>query len=658
MCGFAGIFRGGGAGGEELEAAARRMIEPIEHRGPDDSGVWTEPEAGVALGFRRLAIIDLSEHGHQPMRSASGRFTLVFNGEVYNHRALRAELEGRGARFRGHSDTEVILAAFEAWGIEPAVRRFIGMFAIAAWDARARTLTLVRDRLGIKPLFVYSEPGLVTFGSELKALVAGPSFDRTLDPEALTSYLRHLYVPAPRTIYRRAIKLLPGHILTLRSAAAELPEPVAYWSVEEHAAAGLASPFPGSPAEALDELDRLLSDSVRLRLEADVPVGALLSGGIDSSLVVAMLQEISPRPVRTFAVAFDQAEHNEAHHAASVARHLGTDHTEVMLTGKDALDLVPRLAEIYDEPHADAGQIPTYLICGVARRQVTVALSGDGGDEVFAGYNRHAYGERMLQRTLRVPAPARRLVGAGLGSVSTGSWDRANRLVAPVLPRSLRQRLVGDKLHKLGTMMRARSAAGMYLSLVSVWQEPAALVAGASGAPDRVQQLLERGWPERLLDRMMLADQLAYLPDDQLAKVDRASMAVSLELRVPLLDHRVVEFSWRLPSDLKLRDGQSKWPLRQLLYRRVPREIIERPKMGFSVPLAQWLRGPLRPWAEELLSPHRLADGGVLRPAPIRRAWTELQGGRDHPALALWAVLMFQAWRERWVPARPPHDRP
>jgi asparagine synthase (glutamine-hydrolysing) len=625
------------------------MTATLAHRGPDDYGHWVSPDAGVAVGFRRLAIIDLSEHGHQPMHSASGRFTIVFNGEVFNFRRLRAELENTGARFRGHSDTEVILAAFERWGIESATQRFVGMFAIAVWDVQERTLSLIRDRMGIKPLFVYAKDGLVTFGSELKALVAGPAFDRTLDTGAVSDFLRYLYVPAPRTIYAHALKLEPGHILTISDAAAPLPRARPYWSIQDACERGLANPFVGDDREAVDELDRRLSDAVRLRMEADVPLGALLSGGIDSSTVVALLQEMSPRPVRTYSVAFDIQEHNEADHAARVAAHLGTDHTEVMLTGHDALAIVPRLAEIFDEPHADTAQIPALLICGVARRDVTVALSGDGGDEVFGGYNRYTYGERMLQRAGRVPAPARAAVAAGIGSLSAHSWNRMHRAVSPMLPSTFRHRLPGEKLHKLGRLLRAESLPRMYRALVAVWPEHERLVLGDSSRTDLIDRILARKRPARLVERMMLADQLAYLPDDQLAKVDRVSMAVSLEVRVPLLDHRVVEFAWQLPMSMKIRDQVGKWILRQVLYRRVPQALVERPKMGFSVPLGAWLRGPLRDWASDLLSTDRLAREGVLHPELIGSAWREVRAGRDELALGLWAVLMFQAWRERWL---------
>ncbi|MBD0318841.1 MAG: asparagine synthase (glutamine-hydrolyzing) [Gemmatimonadetes bacterium] len=648
MCGFAGILTRSPRS-DGLDAATRKMIEPIVHRGPDDQGVWMDEEAGVALGFRRLAILDLSELGHQPMTSASARYTVAFNGEVYNFARLRAELEGSGARFRGHSDTEVMLAAFERWGIADATRRFVGMFAMAVWDAKERELSLIRDRLGKKPLFVYAEPGLVTFGSELKSLVAGPSFDRTLDREALTDYLRYMYVPGARTIYARARKLLPGHILTIRDAGRPLPEPVPYWSLEEVARSGAADPFRGGDEEAVAEFDALLGDAVALRMRADVPVGALLSGGIDSSLVVALSQAQAARPIRTFSVAFAEEEHNEAHHAARIARHLGTDHTEVMLTGRDVLDVVPRLPDIFDEPHSNPSALPVHLVCATARRHVTVALSGDGGDEVYGGYNRYTYGERVLPGVLRIPAPARRLVAAGAGGISTDSWNRAYRAGAAVLPPRFQQRLPGEKIQKIVRLMGSGSLSSMYESLVCAWPDAGRLVVGAERGPGTVARILDEEGTGSFFHRMLLTDQRTHLVDDQLAKVDRMSMASSLELRTPLLDHRLVEFSWRLPAEMKLRGGEGKWLLRQVLYRHVPRELLDRPKMGFSVPIDRWLRGPLRAWAEELLTPDRLEKGGIFHAAPIRRAWKDLLAGHGEQALGMWTVLSFQNWRERWL---------
>jgi asparagine synthase (glutamine-hydrolysing) len=648
MCGFAGILTSAGLGQAELADHARRMIAPIAHRGPDDSGIWAEEGAGIAFGFRRLAIVDLSPNGHQPMRSPSGRFVMVFNGEVYNFQDLRRELEPRGYCFRGHSDSEVILAAFERWGVEEAVGRFVGMFAIAVWDADRRELSLVRDRLGKKPLYVYREPGLITFGSELKSLVAGPSFDGSIDRTALASYLRYLYVPAPRTIYRRALKVPAAHLLTVCDPKASLPDPRAYWSLREAASRGRARPFPGTEAEAIDELDAQLGEAVACRMHADVPLGALLSGGIDSSTVVALMQEKSNRPVKTYTIGFAEEDFNEARHAARVARHLGTEHTELLLTGEDAHALIPRLPEIFDEPLADPSQLPTLLVSQLARRHVTVALSGDGGDEVFGGYNRYVYGARVLPRLNRVPGLVRRQVGAGIGRVPMATWDRLFRLTASVTPGVARQR-AGERAHKLSRLMSAGSVGDMYRSLLSAWQHPEDVVGGDGADGDQNGRILDESPPEHLLDRMMLADQTVYLPDDLLAKLDRASMAVSLEVRAPLLDHRVVEFAWRLPASLKLRGSIGKWILRQVLYRRVPRDIVERPKMGFSVPIDQWLRGPLREWAEDVLSSDSLRRSGLLNPAPIARGWKELQGGRQPAGPALWAVIMFEAWRERWA---------
>jgi len=648
MCGFAGILTTAGLRSDELADRARRMIAPIVHRGPDDSGVCVDEQAGLAFGFRRLAIVDLSANGHQPMWSPSRRFVMVFNGQVYNFKELRRELEQYGYGFRGHSDTEVILAAFERWGIHEGVRRFVGMFAIAVWDAHRRELSLFRDRIGKKPLYVYSEPGLITFGSELKALLAGPSFDRSIDRTALASYFRYLYVPAPKSIFQRAIKLPPGHILTVSDPKLALPPPQPYWSLREVALTGLAKPFTGSDAEAIDELDALLADAVRCRLYADVPLGALLSGGIDSSAVVALMQEMTTQPVKTYTIGFAEEEFDEARHAARVARHLGTDHTELLLTGEGAHAVIPRLPEIFDEPLADPSQLPTFLVSQLARQHVTVALSGDGGDELFAGYNRYLYGARVLSGVNRLPRGVRRLVAAGIGSVPQPTWDRLHRVTTALLPGVANQHLLGERMHKLGNLMRAASVGDMYRALLSAWQQPDSLLVDRGAIEDPNRRILDGGQPAHLLDRMMLADQLTYLPDDLLAKVDRASMAVSLEVRTPLLDHRVVEFSWRLAHSLKVRGSLGKWALRQVLYRRLPRHLVDRPKMGFSVPIDRWLRGPLRKWAESLLSHDELGRNGLLEPAPIIGAWRELREGRRPAGPALWAVIMFQAWRARW----------
>jgi asparagine synthase (glutamine-hydrolysing) len=646
MCGLTGFFSNRNQGSDEMRAVAARMADAIVHRGPDDSGVWVDSGAGIALGFRRLAIVDLSAQGHQPMRSASGRYIIVFNGEVYNHRSLRRELESDGCRFRGHSDTEVILAAFERWGIERATRRFVGMFAIGVWDVSRQELSLIRDRLGIKPLFVYHRDGLVSFGSELKALLAGPEFDRTLNTSALTSYLRYLYVPAPQSIFRHAFKLLPGHILTIADPAAPIPASVPFWSAETVAGAGQAAQFSGGDDEAVAELETVLSDAVRLRMQADVPLGALLSGGIDSSLVVALMQASADRPVKTFTIGFDQREFDEAAHARAVAKHLGTDHTELHLTGRDALAVIPRLAEMFDEPLADPSQIPTYLVCELARREVTVALTGDGGDELFGGYNRYIHGERLIAGFERWPSVLRRLSASGLTSVSPRAWNRMRDSLRPAFPAAGAPRHLGEKIHKLGGLLRAGSTPDMYRSLLSAWQDPENLVVG--GVATRTPAFAANGDSRfGLIERMMRADQTSYLPDDLLAKVDRASMAVSLEARVPILDHRVVELSWRLPRKFKVRDGRGKWILRQILYKHVPQAMVDREKMGFSVPLAQWLAGPLRNWAGDLLVSE--GTGGLLRGTLVRSEWDKFLAGDSTNAAGIWALVMFRAWQKRWV---------
>jgi asparagine synthase (glutamine-hydrolysing) len=650
MCGFAGILSTRALTHAELSGHARAMIDPIAHRGPDDSGLWVDPHAGVAFGFRRLAILDLSEAGHQPMTSPSGRYVIAFNGEVYNFAELRRSLEAHGHAFRGGSDTEVILTAFEQWGLRAAIERFVGMFAMAVWDGHRRELSLVRDRLGKKPLYVHHQPGLIAFGSEIKALAAGPAFDRSIDRAALASYLRYLYVPAPRTIFRSTIKLPPAHVLTIRSADEPLPATECYWSLRDAAADGLRHTLAGDPVEIVEQLDRLLTEAVRCRLHADVPLGALLSGGIDSSTIVALMQEGSTRPVRTYTIGFDEHEFDESAHAARIARHLGTAHTELQLTGDDACSVVPQLADIFDEPFADPSQVPTLLVSRLARQHVTVALCGDGGDELFGGYNRYVYGARVLPRLDRVPYVVRRSVAAGLACVPAVTWDCAQQLAAAVAP-GLPARRMGERMQKLRRLMVAVSTGEMYRTLLSAWQRPELLIGHGEVESDSTADILNSSNPSDLLDRMMLADQTMYLPDDLLAKVDRASMAVSLEVRAPLLDHRVVEFSWRIPRSLKLRGTQAKWALRQVLYRRVPRDLVERPKMGFSVPIDTWLRGPLKPWAQDLLFGHRADSDDWLDRDAIARTWTDLQHGREYAGMAIWAVVMLHAWRARWATA-------
>lgn len=647
MCGFTGfaLFRESDA--IQMAADVRAMSAQLRHRGPDDSGEWTDGAAGVALGFRRLSIIDLSPAGHQPMSSASGRYVIAYNGEVYNFEAIRKELvvAGLAPAFRGHSDTEVMLAAIESWGLEAAVRRFVGMFAFALWDRRDRTLSLVRDRLGVKPLYYGWSRGTLMFGSELKALAAHPDFDDEIERGSIALLLRHNYIPAPHTIYRCFRKLLPGTILTV-GRAGDGSSPVAYWSASDVAEQGSRNPFRGTETEAIDQLEELLSDSVRLRMISDVPLGVFLSGGIDSTVVTALMQKQSSRAVKTFTIGFHESGYNEAEHAKAVALHLGTEHTELYVTPDEALAVIPRLPQLYDEPFSDSSQIPTYLVSALARQHVTVSLSGDGGDELFGGYSRYFWGRSIWRKIGWMPAAMRVAVARSLAVPTPAFWEGAFRALSPVLPRSVMQVNPGDKLAKLAEVLAVRSPDEMYRGLVSHWKNPLEVVTGT----DEPSTLLNRPEEWAKLDdftaRMMFFDLVTYLPDDILVKVDRASMGVSLEAREPLLDHRLVEFAWRLPMRMRMRGEQGKWALRQVLYRHVPPALIDRPKMGFGVPIDRWLRGPLRDWAEALLDERRLKQEGYFDPAPIRTKWQEHLSGRRNWQYLLWDVLMFQAWHE------------
>ncbi len=644
---------------DELAGRIARMADAISHRGPDDSGVWVDAETGVALGHRRLSILDLSPQGHQPMASASGRYVIAFNGEIYNHRALRKELEfppspqpspareDGVSRWRGHSDTEVMLAAFERWGVEAALARFNGMFAFALWDRRERVLHLARDRFGEKPLYYGWMGDTFLFGSELKALKAQPAWRSEIDRGAVALYMRHNYIPAPYSIYRGIRKLLPAHLLSipLSNGKRETPQSRAYWSAKAVAEAGVRHPFAGTEAEAVESLDGLLRDAVALRMEADVPLGAFLSGGVDSSTVVALMQAQSARPVSTFSIGFFEAGYNEAEHAKAVARHLRTEHTELYVTAAEAMAVIPQLPEIYDEPFADSSQIPTFLVSKMTRQHVTVALSGDGGDELFGGYNRYLWGRDIWRKVGWMPKSARVAMARGLTALPPQGWDRIFAAMEPILPPRLRASLPGDKLHKLAGILACSSPEEMYRRLVSFW-EPKSVVLRASEPPTALTDHGQWADVPDFTQRMMFLDLVSYLPDGILTKVDRASMALSLEARVPLLDYRVVEFAWRLPLAMKIREGQGKWMLRQVLYNYVPKELIERPKMGFGVPIDAWLRGPLREWAENLLHEARLKREGFFESEPIRTKWREHLSGRRNWAYDLWDVLMFQAWHE------------
>ncbi|WP_404363719.1 asparagine synthase (glutamine-hydrolyzing) [Marinobacter sp.] len=638
MCGIAGFWQSHLA--HSLEIATRMGIA-IESRGPDDAGAWVDEAAGLALSHRRLAILDLSPAGHQPMHSPCGRYVLIYNGEIYNHEDLRRDLdsEGGGFEWRGHSDTETLLAALRHWGIEKTLKQLNGMFAFALWDTREQELFLARDRMGEKPLYYGRSGEVFLFGSELKALRVHPQWKGEIDRDALSLYMRHNYVPAPWSIYRGMAKLLPAHYVVIRNSGRDIGDPRCYWDLAEVAEKGAASAS-GEPEALEEELDQLLRDAVGRRMAADVPLGAFLSGGYDSTTVAAMMQAQSSRPVKTFTIGFHEEGYNEATHARAVADHLATDHTELYVTPEDAMAVIPKLPSMYDEPFSDSSQIPTFLVSQLARRHVTVSLSGDGGDELFYGYDRYFKANRIWGALSRVPMPVRQLMSAVAGRAPARSLER----MMGMLPERMRISNFADRLPKLAELLAHPSGEAFYRELVSHAKNPGKLVLSANepatllSQPDRLPDL------PGLRERMMYLDMMTYLPGDILTKVDRASMAVSLEARVPLLDHRVVEFAWRLPTEYKFRDGQGKWLLKQVLYRYVPRELMERPKMGFGVPVEHWLRGPLREWAEDLLSESRLAQEGFFDPAPIRQMWKEHVSGERRWHYHLWDVLMFQAW--------------
>lgn len=656
MCGFTGFLGKNLNEVSNVTALLVAMGERIHSRGPDSADTWHDESAGIGLSHRRLAIVELSPAGSQPMQSASGRYVLAFNGEIYNHFSLRTELEGlnckasiemneRGAGWRGHSDTETLLAGIEAWGLEATLKKSIGMFAIALWDRKTHTLSLARDRLGEKPVY-YGWQGsgndrVFLFGSELKALKAHPAFSADIDRGAVCLLLRHSYVPAPYSIYQGIAKLEPGCLLSV-SLAQQEPRIWKYWDTVEVACTGVAQPFVGTANDAVDALELLAKDAVGQQMMADVPLGAFLSGGIDSSTVVALMQAQSSRPVKTFTIGFNEEGYNEAVHAKAVAQYLGTEHTELYVSAQKAMEVIPLLPDLYCEPFADSSQIPTFLVSQLAKQHVTVSLSGDAGDELFCGYSRYQITEKLWHKLALVPMPLRALAAKGITALSTSAWDS----LAGFIPSAGRYAAFGDKLHKGAGVLASATLDELYLGMVSHQRNPADWVICGQEPPTHLTGFLPEFSGLSAVERMMALDAISYLPDDILVKVDRAGMGVSLESRVPFLDHRIVEFAWSLPLSYKLRDGQTKWPLRQVLYRHVPSALIDRPKMGFGVPLQDWLRGPLRDWAEKLLDEARLAKEGFFHPAPIRQIWAEHLSGKRNWMVQLWNVLMFQAWLE------------
>lgn len=656
MCGIAGLidleFANNSADHERI---ARSMANALVHRGPDDIGVWVD-SVGVALAHRRLSIIDLSSAGHQPMLSSTGRYVLVFNGEIYNHLELRQLMSAQKRyTWRGQSDTETLLRCIEEWGLEQTLKQLVGMFAIALWDRAERSLTLVRDRFGEKPLYYGWNKNQFLFGSELKALVANPKWSGEVNRSALSLYVRYGYIPAPESIWVGIKKLVPGTYVVLSASdqnQRRLSEPITYWNARE--IADQAKQQTLTALTATQTLDKLLHQSIQGQMLADVPLGAFLSGGVDSSTVVAVMQAESTLPVQTFTIGFPEKGYDEATYARAVARHLKTSHTELYVTAKDAVEILPALQNIYDEPFADASQVPTHLVSMLAKKSVTVSLSGDGGDELFGGYNRHIFGPKLWRGMQTVPHGLRQLLGEAVKKISPTRLDKAGNW----LPSAFKQPMLGDKLHKLAGLAAATSSEEIYQWLVSSERDPQSVLLGqyAELASPRTwgETEMKHLKCEDIATRMMFNDVVTYLTDDILCKVDRAAMSVGLETRVPLLDHRIAEFALQLPLDMKIRGGQGKWLLRQVLNKYVPATLIERPKQGFGVPLDTWLRGPWREWAQELLEPRRLQQEGFFNEVVVTQRWNEHLTGNKNWQYWLWNILMFQAWKGKWLPTGAP----
>ncbi|WLH70097.1 asparagine synthase (glutamine-hydrolyzing) [Pseudomonas sp. FP2309] len=649
MCGLVGYLAQSSVPLDEV--VLQRMTSTLTHRGPDAAGYWTDYEDGVALGHRRLSILDLSPAGSQPMVSPCGRYVIAFNGEIYNHLDLRATLQSTdpGLQWRGHADTETLLIGFSLWGVEKTLQAAVGMFAIALWDRQEKLLTLVRDRSGEKPLYYGWQGGIFLFGSELKALKAHPAFCADVDRNALVLLLRHNCVPAPHCIYEGMFKLMPGTYMQLRvdlQGRAESLGIHSYWSFNTVVAQGLSAPFIGTDSQAVDLLESRLLQSLEGQMLSDVPLGAFLSGGVDSSTIVSLMQAQSARPIRTFTIGFEEGGYDEAVHAKDIARHLGTEHTELYVRPEDALAVIPQLPSIYCEPFSDSSQIPTYLLSKMAREHVKVALSGDGGDELFGGYNRYLSARKVWGTMQRLPRPVRAAASSMLKAVPPVTWDKLFKLGKPLIPKRLHITTPGDKAHKLADVLGLSTGEEFFYRLASHWDNPAGIVLGAS----EPETLFTRSsdWPvtDSFEHWMMAMDAQTYMADDILVKVDRAAMAASLETRSPLLDHRVVELAWNMPLHYKIRAGEGKWLLKQVLYRHVPKNMIDRPKQGFGIPLDSWLRGPLREWAASLLDSSRLESEGYFRSEPIRKMWEEHLLGVRNWQHQLWTILMFQAWLE------------
>ncbi|MBL4601818.1 MAG: asparagine synthase (glutamine-hydrolyzing) [Emcibacteraceae bacterium] len=643
MCGLVGVL--GRIGSQSVtNDLLVNMTDVISHRGPDDSGIWMDENTQIGLGHRRLSIVDISSAGHQPMPSNTGRFILAYNGEIYNHLDLRKEIEAiESVNWKGHSDTETLLVGFDIWGIEETIKKSTGMFAFAVWDKVTNKLTLGRDRLGEKPLYYGWHGETLLFGSELKALKSHPEFNADINRDALALYLRHFYIPAPYSIYKNVKKLLPGHLLEI-NAQDKTETYIEYWSFKEISENHEQNLYQGNEDEAVEELEKILKKSIKQQMMADVPLGAFLSGGIDSSTVVALMQAQSERPIKTFSIGFNEEGYDEAVHARAVAEHLGTEHTELYVTSEQAMSVISKLAKLYDEPFADSSQIPTYLVSKMAKEHVTVSLSGDAGDELFCGYNRYVMTHNLWAKLSKIPRPIRSLCAFFMTLVSVKTWNNINKII----PTKFKMANLGDKMHKAANVLTTKTVSELYKGLVSTWNKPDEIVINskepltALNDPKRTPNLTND------VEKMMAIDTISYLPDDILAKVDRASMGVSLEGRIPFLNHKVVEFAWTLPLEYKLRGGITKWCLKEVLYKHVPKSIMERPKMGFGVPIDEWLRGPLKEWAEKLIDESRLKKEGFFEPKIIQKVWQEHQSGKRNWQHKIWAILMFQLWYEEY----------